>query len=262
MPSIARTFGLILVAVCPAGLAAQTFSPATQQPAWPPRPAAPAPVALPSYGSLPQRGVVSAVYEQPRSGPAPGTVEPGTLPAATALAPAGATSARPLPPASRSRTSQGPAAFKGLPSMATVGGSLAVVLGIFLLAAYGMRRLAPSAMTTLPRDAFEVLGRAPLAGRQQVHLLRCGRKLLLVSVTATGTETLTEVTDPLEVDRLLGLCEQVKPNSTTATFRQVFGQLNRDESASERFRGGSLDEVRLGRSGPTITDAPSENRHA
>ena len=62
--------------------------------------------------------------------------------------------------------------------------------------------------TLLPTEVVEVLGRAPLAGRQQMHLLRCGNKLLLVSVTPTGAETLTEVTDPVEVDRLSGLCRQ------------------------------------------------------
>lgn len=112
-----------------------------------------------------------------------------------------------------------------LPALATVGGSLAVVLGLFFSLAWAMRRTAPRGSTILPGEVFEVLGRAPLAARQQVHLLRCGAKLLLVSVTPTGTETLTEVTDPLEVDRLAGLCRQAHPHSATAAFRQVFQQL-------------------------------------
>ena len=112
----------------------------------------------------------------------------------------------------------------GLPSAVTVIGSLAVVLGIFLLVAWGMRRVSPAAMTALPGEVFEVLGRAPMANRQQAHLLRCGRKLLLVSVTATGTETLTEIVDPVEVDRLAGLCRQTQPGSATEAFRQVFQQ--------------------------------------
>ena len=148
--------------------------------------------------------------------------------------------------------------------MVTVSGSLAVVLGIFLLAAYAMRRLAPRAMSNLPPDVFAVLGRAPLAGRQQVHLLRCGKKLLLVSVTTTGAETLTEVTDPPEVDRLLGLCEQAKPNSATATFRTVFGQLAEDQSAPEPppAHSGDLDDVRLTRLAAATAEERLENRHA
>jgi hypothetical protein len=57
-----------------------------------------------------------------------------------------------------------------------------------------------------------------------VYLLRCGQKLLLVSLTPAGAETLTEVTDPQEVDRLAGLCRQAHPQSATAAFRQVFQQ--------------------------------------
>jgi flagellar biogenesis protein FliO len=112
-----------------------------------------------------------------------------------------------------------------LPSLGPMASGLAIVLGLFLAAAWALRRAAPKSATVLPGEVVEVLGRAPLAGRQQMHLLRCGKKLLLVSVTPTGAETLTEVTDPLEVDRLCGLCRQAHPRSATATFRQVFQQL-------------------------------------
>ncbi len=116
----------------------------------------------------------------------------------------------------------------GLPSVVTVVGGLAVVLGIFFMVAWGMRRAAPKALTTLPSQVVEVLGRAPLAGRQQVHLLRCGSKLLLVSVTPDAAETLTEITDREEVDRLAGLCEQVRPHSSSTAFRRVFHQFARE----------------------------------
>lgn len=111
-----------------------------------------------------------------------------------------------------------------LPSVVTVAGGLAVVLGIFFIVVWGIRRAAPGVLTTLPRQVVEVLGRAPLAGRQQVHLVRCGNKLLLVSVTPDAVEALTEITDPMEVDRLAGLCEQANPNSSSATFRRVLQQ--------------------------------------
>jgi flagellar biogenesis protein FliO len=126
-----------------------------------------------------------------------------------------------VPNRSAATQGKGPA---GLPAMVTTGGSLAVVLGLFFLLAWVFRRSAPRASALLPGEVFEVLGRAPLAGRQQVHLLRCGNKLLLVSVTPGGAETLTEVTDAAEVDRLAGLCRQGHPQSASAAFRQVFEQ--------------------------------------
>ncbi len=112
-----------------------------------------------------------------------------------------------------------------LDSLVPVVGSLGLVVGLFLLVAWGMRRATPRSMATLPGEVFEVLGRAPLAGRQQVHMLRCGKRLILVSTTEAGAETLTEIDDPLEVDRLAGLCRQTHPSSATAAFRQVFQQM-------------------------------------
>ena len=147
----------------------------------------------------------------------------------------------PLPPPGSSKRTDGSPADKprgGLASAVTVVSSLAVVLGLFFVLAWAMRRATPRGSTILPTEVVEVLGRAPLAGRQQVHLLRCGTRLLLVSVTPTGAETLTEITDPDEVNRLAGLCRQARPDSATATFRQVFGQLSRQGSVLG-FLGGA-----------------------
>ena len=118
--------------------------------------------------------------------------------------------------------------------MITAGGSLAIVLGLFFIVAWAMRKTAPRGSLLLPKEVFEVLGRAPLGARQQVQLLRCGNKLLLVSITPSGAETLTEVTDPLEVDRIAGICQQTHPKSATTAFRQVFQQLARRRPASRR----------------------------
>jgi flagellar biogenesis protein FliO len=180
----------------------------------------------------------AAHYEAAPTAGAP-AIQPGRQAAATGRAlsaetgaplplpkPAGtADGGLPLPrrDASQGSRSSGPG---GLGSLVTVGGSLAVVLGLFLLVAWGLRRAVPRSATALPAEVFEMLGRAPLAGRQQVHLLRCGRKLLLVSISPAGAETLTEITEPEEVDRLAGLCQQTRSGSATATFRQVFQQLS------------------------------------
>ncbi len=120
----------------------------------------------------------------------------------------------------------------GLPSLITVFGSLGAVLAAFFVLAWLMKRGMPKNMGTLPKEVVEVLGRAPLAQRQHVHLLRCGNRLLLVSVTPAGAETLSEITDPMEVDRLTGLCAQQRSDSVTASFRQVFHQFGREKSAS------------------------------
>jgi hypothetical protein len=58
------------------------------------------------------------------------------------------------------------------------------------------------------------------------QLLRVGNKLVLVSLTPAGAETITEITDPVEVDRLIGLCQQFDAHSATKAFEQVFRQMS------------------------------------
>jgi len=132
-------------------------------------------------------------------------------------------------------------------SLFAVGGSLALVLGVFFFAAWIMRRTVPAGALALPTEVFEVLGRAPLAARQQAYLLRCGSKLLLVSVTTAGAETLAEITEPDEVVRLAGLCRQNHPQSATAAFRQVFEQFAparpRENAISSQLFDGSSGNV-------------------
>jgi flagellar biogenesis protein FliO len=107
---------------------------------------------------------------------------------------------------------------------------------LFLLCAWAVRRGTRKANLSLPEGVVSVLGRVPLAARQFAELIRVGNKLVLVSVTPAGAETLTEVTDPVEIDRLLGLCQQRHAHSSTAEFDQVFRQLA-DESTPSGFLG-------------------------
>jgi len=134
----------------------------------------------------------------------------------------------PLPPRGSNDNAARPNASGGLPSALSVGSSLAVVLGLFLLLAWALRRAAPGESAVLPAEVVEVLGRKVVAQRQQLQLLRCGRKLLLIVVTPDGAETLTEITDPLEVERLAGLCRQGQSGSATTAFRHVLREFSSD----------------------------------
>jgi flagellar biogenesis protein FliO len=123
-------------------------------------------------------------------------------------------------------------------AMTTVLGSLGIVLAAFFVFVWVTRRAAPKGLAMLPSDVLESLGRAPLAGRQQMQLIRLGSKLILLSVTNGEARTLTEVTDPDEAVRLAGLCKQNQPGSITATFRQVLSQATTEpESRPARAHG-------------------------
>jgi flagellar biogenesis protein FliO len=124
-------------------------------------------------------------------------------------------------------------------SIYTVVSALAIVMGAFLLFVWVLKRGGRRSLgrNALPSDVVSVLGRVPLAARQFAELVRVGNKLVLISLTPTGAETLTEVTDPAEVDRLVGLCQQSNPFSTTRAFEQVFQQMS-SETTPSGFLGG------------------------
>jgi flagellar protein FliO/FliZ len=200
-----RAIGLICLATYPVGLSAQGVS-------YPNQP-------------MSANDVVPVAYEPPAYSQGAATTEPRqALSPDRSRSTAVANERLPLKAHSSTDRTDANKSVGGLQRFVTVGGSLAAVLGVFFVFVWVLRRASPSGQATLPGEAFEVLGRAPLANSQQAHLLRCGSKLLLVSVSATGAQTLAEITDPEEVDRLAELCRQSRPGRPVASFRQVFRQ--------------------------------------
>jgi flagellar biogenesis protein FliO len=116
----------------------------------------------------------------------------------------------------------------------TTMASLAVVVGLFLLAMWLVRRHLPRGLGPLPSDVLEVLGRTTIGSRQPVTLVRLGDRLLLIATNPQGMETLSEITDPDEVTRLLGICQQAQPHSASTAFRQVFQQVSRPPQAAKK----------------------------
>ncbi len=160
-----------------------------------------------------------------------------TLPPATAppqnqrlLPPPSQSLATKAMPGPRKRTPD--FALPKIESLGTAGAGLAIVVGLFFVCMWLLRRAGPKPTSPLPQDAVAVLGRVPLAARNFAQLLQVGNKLVLVSVTPDGVAPITEVTDPAEVDRLLGICLRNHKQSTTAEFHHVLKEL-----AQEPTRG-------------------------
>ncbi len=103
--------------------------------------------------------------------------------------------------------------------------SLAVVLCFFLLVAWLIKKAQPTSFLRLPNDVVQVMGRTPMAPRQQMYVVRFGSKLLLISHQPGQTQTLGEITDADEVQRLAGLCEANQPGSISNSFRDVLKQV-------------------------------------
>jgi len=114
------------------------------------------------------------------------------------------------------------------PAITSMLGSLVVVIGLFLAVAWFARRAGGKSATALPKEVVQVLGRTPLTAKQNLQVIRFGNKMLLVSVSAGGAETLAELTDGPEVDRIAGLCQQQGSESITASFKQMMTQMSRE----------------------------------
>ena len=59
--------------------------------------------------------------------------------------------------------------------------------------------------------------------KQEMQLVRLGNKLLLLAVTPEGAETLTEITDPVEIDRLSELCQGSGANLANSLQQMLAG---------------------------------------
>ncbi len=84
-------------------------------------------------------------------------------------------------------------------------GALALVAGLILALRWVLKRTG--AVRSLPRSAggpVELVSRTPVGAKQQLTLVRLGRRLVLLGWAGESVAPLAEVTDPGEVQRLLG----------------------------------------------------------
>lgn len=135
-------------------------------------------------------------------------------------------------------------------SVLTMFSSLIAVLALFFGFMFMLKKANRGSNSELPRDVFQVLGTSRIAGRHSLFLLRLGHKLVLVHAGSGEVQTITEVTDPAEVDRLCGSCEENQPNSLTQSFRQVLknvteGGNGKPKSFSDhlKFRRNAAEDV-------------------
>ncbi len=108
--------------------------------------------------------------------------------------------------------------------------ALMIVVAAFALLVIGSRKAWSTNHQKLPNQVFEILGRSTYGPRQQVLVVRFGHKLLLVSNETGNMQTLSEIDSPIEVDRLIGLCEQQSSSSVSANFTSVLNSVMRGDS--------------------------------
>lgn len=133
--------------------------------------------------------------------------------------------ARPITPAKSSKKNQ-----RGSSSILRTIGALLFIVTLIFVGAKLLKKHTPRLSGGIPREALEVLGKRTIDQKQVVHLLRLGSRILVVGGSQQGLQTLAEITDPVEVDYLAGMCQR---DETESRFTQGFLALFRREPGGE-----------------------------
>lgn len=106
-------------------------------------------------------------------------------------------------------------------------GALALVLGLIFLMRWCSRFFFPSVAKRSTSRAIEVIARAALSPRQQVMLIRVGRRLIVVGDSGSQMNALCELSDSDEVAALVGQLQDQKPAPGARAFGMMFGRSRR-----------------------------------
>jgi len=113
------------------------------------------------------------------------------------------------------------------------GATLTLVISLFLLVVF-IWRLRPSAGRSPQKkrknEVLTVLGQIPFVHGQQLQLVRLGTRLLLVAASPSGSQTLSEISDPHEVLQLESAFQQGRMDLLTAAMQQRALQNNAPSS--------------------------------
>ena len=115
---------------------------------------------------------------------------------------------------------------------------LSLIIGLILVVAKLWQKHGPVVSVGLPSEVIEVLGKRSIDARQSIHLVRMGSRILVLGSSAEGLRTLSELTDPVEVDFIAGACRsRNRDSAVTQSFRALFKkQLPRNEPKTAAAR--------------------------
>ncbi|WDQ17934.1 flagellar biosynthetic protein FliO [Rhodopirellula sp. P2] len=119
---------------------------------------------------------------------------------------------------------------KNIAPLVTVGSSLAIVLALFCGLVWVSRRFGGGSAVSKPLSASTLspLGHVMLDPRTKLLLVKCGRRVLVLSQTSSGVTPISEVTDPDEVRELIASCSA----EARAVFEQTMRQIESEPVAS------------------------------
>lgn len=142
-------------------------------------------------------------------------------------------SPRHKPAEPRTRSASSPRKASGSSSLWGTVIGLLLVFVLFLGGKIWLTRHGPISLRGLPVEALELLGRRTLEPRVSLHIVRCGPKILVLGVGPDGVRTLTEITDPVEIDLMAGACRR---KESTGNVKASFSGLMRKAESSDDFK--------------------------
>ena len=114
-------------------------------------------------------------------------------------------------------------------------GKMPLALGAVLLLILGMRTLGKKMTVGAAgggaSKAVQVLHRSAVSPRQQLILVRVGRRLVLVGSSGAEMNPLCQIDDPDEIAEVLGQLRADKSSSTGKSFVALFGKAGKEYDA-------------------------------
>lgn len=95
-----------------------------------------------------------------------------------------------------------------------------LVLSVSLLVMFVFRIRPGPRRAGLPEDVVAVLGQIPFGPNQSLRLVRLASKILLITTSPAGSQTLGEISDPEEVLQIESLCQRGKFDAIGHTLRR------------------------------------------
>lgn len=136
-----------------------------------------------------------------------------------------------------------------------------VVLILIVLLRYAAGWLLPGVGRGGNSRGVRVLGRTPIAPRQQVILLHVGRRVLVVGDSGGRLANLGTIDDAEEIAELLGQTSSTPPATATGRFKAMFGRATDNFDPPERVEAESLtadDDVDAAPPDPNVEAAREE----
>lgn len=100
--------------------------------------------------------------------------------------------------------------------------ALGAVVSLILAFRWGARRFMPGGVTSGHSRAVQVISRTIVSPKQQLMLVKVGRRLVLVANSPAGMNAVCEIRDEQEVADLLGQVSAERGDSVSRAFGSLF----------------------------------------